>query len=116
MKLNINYKYIFLVVFAGLFFAGCAKIVAPTGGPKDEQHPLIVEIHPASYTTNFEADKVKITFDEFIQLKDLNQNLLIIYILEILYKITTKEIPSKIFSMYYQPELISIQCLFMDRY
>lgn len=82
MKLNINYKYIFLVVFAGLFFAGCAKIVAPTGGPKDEQHPLIVEIHPASYTTNFEADKVKITFDEFIQLKDLNQNLIVSPLLE----------------------------------
>ena len=82
MKLNIKYKYINLVVFAGLFFAGCAKMVAPTGGPKDEQHPLIVEIDPASYTTNFEADKVKITFDEFIQLKDLNQNLIVSPLLE----------------------------------
>ena len=82
MKLNIKYKYIFLVVFAGLFFAGCAKIVAPTGGPKDEQHPLIVEIDPPSYTTNFEAKKVKITFDEFIQLKDLNQNLIVSPLLE----------------------------------
>ena len=82
MKLNIKYKYIFLVVFAGLFFVGCAKIVAPTGGAKDEQHPLIVEIDPPSYTTNFEANKVKITFDEFIQLKDLNQNLIVSPLLE----------------------------------
>jgi hypothetical protein len=82
MKLNSNFRNIFLIVIVISIIAGCARMAAPTGGPKDEQHPLIVEINPASYTTNFDSKLVKITFDEFIQLKDLQQNLIVSPILE----------------------------------
>ena len=70
----IDILFISLIV---VFFAGCAKIVTPTGGPKDVQHPLIKEINPVNYSTNFNSKIVKIEFDEFIQLKDLKQNLII---------------------------------------
>ncbi|MBI9054613.1 MAG: Ig-like domain-containing protein [Bacteroidales bacterium] len=82
MKLNSNSRNIFLFVILISIIAGCARMAAPTGGPKDEQHPLIVEINPASYTTNFDSKLVKITFDEFIQLTDLQQNLIVSPILE----------------------------------
>lgn len=77
MKISNIQKVIYLVSVSTLLLIGCAKIVAPTGGPKDEQHPLIVESNPPSHTTNFDKKQIDITFDEFIQLKDLNQNLII---------------------------------------
>lgn len=77
MKINNIQKVTFLVSISVLLFVGCAKIVAPTGGPKDEQHPLIVDSKPPSHTVNFDNEQINITFDEFIQLKDLKQNLII---------------------------------------
>jgi len=74
-----NYR-IFLAGVIALFImllGSCAKIVAPTGGPKDETPPKIAEIKPANYSTSFESDEINIKFDEFIQLKDINNNLII---------------------------------------
>jgi len=90
MKLSSKFRNIFLIVTIVSIVAGCARIVAPTGGPKDEQHPLIVEISPESYTTNFESKLVKIKFDEFIQLKDLQQNLIVSPLLDTNPKIQVK--------------------------
>ncbi len=77
MKIDSILKVICLLLISAMFFSGCAKIVAPTGGPKDEEHPLIVEIDPPDKTVNFDSKKISITFNEFIQLKDLNNNLII---------------------------------------
>ena len=77
MKIKTIQKLIYYTVFIAVFFSACAKIVQPTGGPKDEQHPLIEEINPPDYSINFETDEIKITFDEFIQLKELNNNLIV---------------------------------------
>lgn len=77
MKVNSIYKAIYISIIGTIILASCAKIVAPTGGPKDEDHPLIVEIDPPDYTVNFDAKEVNITFNEFIQLKDLNESLVI---------------------------------------
>jgi len=77
MKVNSKQKVIYLLLISTVFFSGCAKIVAPTGGPKDEEHPLIVEIDPPDNTVNFDRKKISITFNEYIQLIDLNNNLII---------------------------------------
>jgi hypothetical protein len=55
----------------------CAKVGSPTGGPKDEIPPKIVESKPANYSTNFSSKRIEITFDEYIQLKNIYQELLI---------------------------------------
>ncbi len=65
----------FILIFAVL--AGCAKIGAPTGGPKDEDPPKLVGTVPKMYTTNFDRKKIEIIFDEFIILKDASQNLVV---------------------------------------
>ncbi|MDA3954643.1 MAG: Ig-like domain-containing protein [Bacteroidales bacterium] len=65
--------YSLLVIILG----ACAKMVTPTGGPKDEQHPLIVEIEPPDYSINFDSKNISISFDEYIQLLELNNNLII---------------------------------------
>lgn len=76
MKIKIKQKGIFYIAILFLISA-CAKIVAPTGGPKDEKPPVIVSSNPPNYSVNFSGGQIKIEFDEFIQLKDLNQNLIV---------------------------------------
>jgi len=49
----------------------------PGGGPKDEQAPQIVKYEPDNYSTNFAVDKFEIDFDEFIELDNIKQKLLV---------------------------------------
>ena len=55
----------------------CAKVVSPTGGPKDELPPEIISSTPQNYSTNFKDKDIKITFNEYIQIKDINSNLIV---------------------------------------
>ncbi|WP_203294578.1 Ig-like domain-containing protein [Luteirhabdus pelagi] len=74
-------KFRFLYTIVGLLlvlsFGRCAKRGTPTGGIRDSIPPIIVRSNPDNYTTNFDAEEVRITFDEFIKLKNLQQNLII---------------------------------------
>lgn len=60
------------LLFGLVILASCAQIVAPTGGPKDEIGPKVLEVLPKDKTVKFSAinQDVRIRFDEFIQLKD----------------------------------------------
>jgi uncharacterized protein (DUF2141 family) len=62
-----------------LFVAfSCAKIGSPLGGPKDETPPKVVKTKPPMNSVNFEPKKkIIITFDEYIQLKDIYQELIV---------------------------------------
>ena len=71
-----------ILITAGLllmaFFAQqCANAVAPTGGPKDNTPPRVVEAVPVNQSINFSGKKIEITFDEYITLENANQNVLI---------------------------------------
>ena len=60
------------------FFAQrCANAVAPTGGPRDERPPVVVEAVPENHSINFLGKKIEITFDEYITLENANQNVMI---------------------------------------
>ncbi len=58
-------------------FFQCAKIGAPSGGPKDVTPPKVLESDPVNYATHFKKERISITFDEFIQLKDIDKSLII---------------------------------------
>jgi len=61
-----------------VILASCAKVVAPTGGPKDTTPPKLVRSTPAFRSTNFKGKEVIITFNKFIQpLKDANNQVII---------------------------------------
>lgn len=55
----------------------CAQLGTPIGGPKDERPPEIVSLSPANQSVNFTSKRVDITFDEYIKLNNLKQQLLI---------------------------------------
>ena len=68
---------IFLASLIGLIVVNCANRGTPQGGPKDEDPPIIVKSEPENFTTNFNEKEIKIYFDEYIKIKDLQKNLII---------------------------------------
>ncbi len=71
-----SYK-ILLIVVLSLLLTNCAKRGRPTGGKKDSIAPLLVSATPNHESINFKAKKIKISFDEYIKLKDVNKQLVI---------------------------------------
>ena len=61
----------------GYFLYSCANPVSPSGGPMDEDPPQLVNSEPPLFTKNFNVAKIKITFNEFIQLKDVTNQVII---------------------------------------
>ena len=60
-----------------LFVASCAQIVAPSGGKRDMTPPKVTKYTPDSAQLNFNPKKIELEFDEYVQLKDLNNQLII---------------------------------------
>jgi hypothetical protein len=76
LKYNINRIINTLVIV--VLLAACAKVVSPTGGPKDTTPPKLVRSTPGFKTTNFKGKVITITFNKFIQpLKDANNQVII---------------------------------------
>lgn len=53
-----------------LFLLGCASIGNPSGGPRDEDAPVLVKSHPAPDAVNFSGRRVTLDFDELVNVKD----------------------------------------------
>jgi len=53
-----------------LLLVSCAQVRTPTGGPKDLVPPLALASEPANYSTNFNAQRIVLNFNEFIKLND----------------------------------------------
>ncbi len=58
--------------------ATCAnRGVGPQGGPKDETPPKMVKEEPLNGTVNYHEKRIEITFDEYLQLNDVANQVLI---------------------------------------
>lgn len=57
--------------------SGCAQIGAPTGGPKDTLAPQLVNANPKLKSVNVTANKISLTFNEYIEVKDAFNNVLV---------------------------------------
>lgn len=60
------------------FLSSCAnRGIGPQGGPKDTVPPRIVKEQPQNQSVNFHGKKIEITFNEYLQLDNIQQNLLV---------------------------------------
>ncbi|MEJ7626461.1 MAG: Ig-like domain-containing domain [Ferruginibacter sp.] len=57
--------------------SGCAQIGAPTGGDRDSAAPVLLRAEPENLSTNFTGNKITLSFDEYIDVQDVQQNVLI---------------------------------------
>ncbi len=69
-------KFLLVLMIASAFFE-CARRGKPTGGLKDTIPPVLIKAIPAIETVNFKNKQIKIYFDEYIKLKDVNKKLVI---------------------------------------
>ncbi|MBL7701493.1 MAG: Ig-like domain-containing protein [Ferruginibacter sp.] len=56
---------------------GCGQVGMPTGGPKDSIPPRLVNASPALQSTNVTRNTITLTFNEYIELKEPQTNVLI---------------------------------------
>jgi hypothetical protein len=80
MHLKTTFYTIFIPVFIislSNLFSGCANVIAPTGGPKDTLPPVLINVTPPDSTLNFTGKRITFTFNEYVQLTELTQNLIV---------------------------------------
>lgn len=56
---------------------GCANIVPPSGGPRDSLPPVLETASPADSSRNVSGTKITLNFDEFVELQNAQQALII---------------------------------------
>jgi len=72
-----NFFKIFIWILMGIAVVSCANRGTPSGGEKDLIPPTIIRSTPENFSTNFNAKEIRIYFDEYIKVKDLQKQLII---------------------------------------
>ena len=72
-----SFSSLYLAFLLSLFLTSCAIQVPPAGGEQDTSAPKVLESVPENSSTNFTGHEISIRFDEFIQLKDAQTQLVI---------------------------------------
>lgn len=72
-------KRLFFLVFISLLLTSCARVGSPVGGAKDSIPPKVTGSNIDSPRVNIPRDirELRIDFDEYITLKDINKQLII---------------------------------------
>ena len=66
-----------LTVIIGGVFTSCARMGTPDGGWYDETPPKVLGATPADKATDVKAQKVKISFDEFVKIDNPTENVIV---------------------------------------
>ncbi len=80
--MKIKYLFFTAAAFIVLYIvsiavSGCAQIGAPTGGPRDTIPPVLISAVPKLLSTNFKGDKITLVFDEYINVLEVQKNVLV---------------------------------------
>lgn len=59
------------IAIMGLMIGACASLGRPEGGPRDEQPPMFVSSSPKQGELNVKRQKLRLTFDENVTVKDV---------------------------------------------
>ena len=74
----ISFFSLALVIFITTTFGpGCANIIPPQGGPKDSIPPKLVKATPGDSAKNFTGSRITFSFDEFVEVQNIQENLLV---------------------------------------
>jgi hypothetical protein len=77
MKRLLLFLLVFLVLIRVPFITGCANIIPPTGGPRDSLPPVLVTANPILNSLQISPKKIVLNFDEYLDLKEIRNNLIV---------------------------------------
>ena len=77
MKKLVAYLLIASFIIGILAVSGCANIIPPGGGPRDTLPPILVKASPPDSTTNFPGGKIVLTFNEYVELNNPLENVIV---------------------------------------
>ena len=70
-------RKIIYTILSLAIISGCAKRGSPTGGLIDSIPPVLVNANPKLNSTNFDSEEIRLTFDEFVKLDKVQDQLII---------------------------------------
>src|SRR5687767_3180884 len=56
---------------------GCANVIPPQGGPRDSIPPLLIRANPGDSSRNFTGNRISFSFDEFVDVMNVQENLIV---------------------------------------
>ncbi len=74
---RITLRHLYYVLLVSLITGSCAKVSAPSGGPRDRIPPVVIKSIPENGTRNFTGKRITITFDEYIALDQINEKFMV---------------------------------------
>ncbi|HEV7781607.1 MAG TPA: Ig-like domain-containing protein [Chitinophagaceae bacterium] len=69
--------FLLIIIISIISGPGCANIVPPQGGPRDTIPPVLLKATPGDSTRNFTGNKISFTFDEFVDIQSISENLMV---------------------------------------
>ena len=72
-----NVLLVMICLLISIGFYSCANIIPPGGGPRDTLAPRLVTAFPKDSALNVTSQNIILSFDEYIQLQNTNENLII---------------------------------------
>ncbi|MFZ9209041.1 MAG: Ig-like domain-containing domain [Sediminibacterium sp.] len=66
-----------LTILISIYLMGCANIIPPGGGPRDSLPPRLVAALPKDSATNVHTKNFLLSFDEYVTLQGLQENLIV---------------------------------------
>jgi hypothetical protein len=75
-------KYYIYIISLLYILSSCAQFVPPTGGETDKIGPKLLSSFPENKTINYKGKTVELTFDEYVEIAALKQELVISPIVE----------------------------------
>lgn len=77
LKIFKNHQIYYIGNVLMLLLYACATPLSPTGGPKDMTPPKVVKSEPKNYSINFKSSVIKMSFNKYIKLNNINSNSII---------------------------------------
>src|ERR1700730_13372192 len=77
MKKRFPYLLLIFLIPKILVLSGCANMIPPSGGPRDSIPPVLLNASPVDSTRNFSGSKIIFTFNEFVELNNIQENLIV---------------------------------------
>ncbi len=97
-------RQFFVILLVSLLVYACAQRGRPDGGPIDEEPPKILTERPPNYSNLFEAEELRISFDEFIKLKNPRNQIIFSPPIEPRPEIMPLGLASKYISIQFNPD------------